>query len=501
MSKKYALSAVAVAVGATFCAAAGATTLSGAGASAINNTLKAVVLGQYCTPGTVAYYDNDSNGAGGGSVYRITCTSKTATKFATGVDISYDTTGGSWKGFLATNTALMTNAQNTALNANPASTINTGACGTVSSSFVIAGVTVSYHPNCSVSFLPASTPTNFGMTDVESALFNGSTFDQPLVNNSWNGTPCQIFSSTLQACQPSGTVATPWGNGLDNATAAFGVVFGVAASKSLYLAMQKDQIGVGWIPSSCSGTVATAGVNEICAPLISRSQYASLVGVTFQGGNTSASFLFQGTPPTTDNSIELARRDQGSGTQSGSNAHFLNVSCTTSTETPYPPALPSDFPQVTVAPFNAFQVTFNATTGDVITRLAGGAAATGSTTTSNYIPATPTSGYVIGVVSDENDTKLKGGAGFLRLDGFYPSTANAASGMYTYVTEENLHCSSALTAGDNLTFCQDLAGTGTTSVSLKTYTGTGILQTSTANYNLDNDGTAGSSVCQGLMRK
>jgi len=506
MKNRIQFGALAAAVAACFATSAGATTLHGAGASAVNNTLKSLLLDGYCdTTKPIDYYDDGTFTAGkapGGGVYRIICTPKPTlgTKFASGVDISYDTNGGSWKGFLSTNNALFPDAQNTAYNADPAKTVAT-TCAAVQSGYVVkvagANRSFNYHSGCTdqpltSSDLPALV---FGMTDVEAGLFNATTDDQPLVNNSWNGVAQQIYG---------GASTVPWGTGTDKFAGgglpAFGVVMGIAASSSLWTAMQADQIAAGWIASSCSTVTAaavSAGVFENCAPIISKAQYASIASANFGSLNTDASGLFFVKAPA-DVSLEFARRDQGSGTQSSANAYFLNDGCaSTATEaSDLAPVLPSTFAQVTAAPFNNFQVTYNGTTGKVITRLTGGVAASGTTTASpysTYVPPTPTSGFVIGHVSAENDSASRTW-GFLRLEGFYPSTTNGAAGLYTYVTEENLHCS-ATVAGDALSFCTDLSAPAGAVGAAQSYTGVGIVQTAVSNYN--NNGL----LCAGLRHK
>ena len=54
---------------------------------------------------------------------------------------------------------------------------------------------------------------------------------------------------------------------------------------------------------------------------------------------------------------------------------------------------------------------------------------------------------------------------FLKLDGAYPSVANAGNGTYGYVSEETLHFNPSVT-GDALVFANDLIATSGTSAKL-----------------------------------
>jgi len=470
------LSAAAAAVAAVFAAPAGAVVINGAGASAINNTLKNVIVNDYCaTPAAITIYDDGTaasagkNASTGSNVYRVVCTPSAGTKFTAGLDISYDTTGGSWKGLASTNANLV---NNTTASPYPFLTIDDSSTASCTGSFVGSAANITVWYGCP--HLTLSTQPQFGFTDVDRSLFLNSSANQPLVNGSWltGATPTLLFGNTFSA----GTELAGFGNGY----ASFGVVFGIAASKSLYNAMQADQVTAGTLPSTCTGVAWTAGGNA-CTPNITKSQYRSIVantsGASPNGLNFNASGLFTVAP--TDTSLELARRDQGSGTQAGSNEYFLNVGCSAAGD--LAPALPSDI----VAGLEQIAISYNAATPNVLAEI--------NAPTSVVGTVTVTSGFVIGVVSGENDSssKLTGGAGFLRLDGVYPSNTNAGAGTYDYVTTENFHCTPGLT-GDALTLCKDLASkNGTAGVpaadTLAGYTGTGIVQFSAVNYNNNNN--------------
>ncbi len=476
------LSAIAAAVAAAFAAPAGAVVINGAGASAINNTLKNVIVNDYCaSPALITIYDDGtsaaagSNASGGSGVYRVVCTPSAGTKFTAGLDVSYDTTGGSWKGLAATNANLV---NNTTANPFPFLTIDNSNTASCTGSFTGSASNITVWYGCP--HLTVTTQPQFGFTDVSRDLFINEPANQPLVNGSWNTgqTPTALFGSTFSA----GAEFTGFGAGYPG----FGVVFGIAASKNLYNALQTDQIGAGPfpLPSTCSGVAWTAGGNA-CTPSITRSQYRSIVGALSgaspNGLNFNASGLFISAPA--DTTLELARRDQGSGSQASSNAYFLDKGCSGVGD--LAPALPSDI----VAGLEQIAINYLATTGKVLAEV--------NAPTSVVGTVTVTSGFVIGVASAENDSasKLTGGAGFLRLDGVYPSNSNATAGYYGYVTTENFHCTPGLT-GDAATLCKDLAGkNGTAGVpvadTLAGYSGTGIVKFTASNYSNANNVCAG----------
>jgi hypothetical protein len=467
MNKQIRNAAIVAAVGAAFAGSAQAATILGAGASAVKNSVQLLILKDYCAAGTINFFDNGTAtvAAGkqpGGSIFRIQCTQTTLSQFGAAVDIGYDTTGGSWKAFTAVNTAMYSSAasQNTALNANPVSTVATTGC-TLQSGAVIAVVgytfTVNYNYGCAVQPLnPATQPVNFGLTDVEPSLFLASADNQPLVNGSWAYTSTgttQIFGGAVSTAFAAGTEASGFPKPV------FGVVFGVAASPTLYSALQADQIASGLIPSTCTaGTVSATP--QTCAPFITRAQYASIVANSAGALNSSVYPLFSNTALAGNGTFELARRDQGSGTQASSNAYFLNDGCSNATS--------GEAPVSPLTPFTAVSnnITYNATTGGVITEI-------GAPT---LTAALGSPNFAIGVISVENESSLntagsgKGGvgSGFLRLDGFYPSVANATMGRYSYVSEENLHANPTNT-GDALQFVTDLTATSGPKVTESAY--------------------------------
>jgi len=460
MSKRVYLSVVAAAVAATFAGQASAAftnpPITGAGASAVSNSLKHILLNTYCAPGvanaaTVTLYDNDTGLGGKGSVYRFQCTKNavTATGLTNDIDVSYDTSGGSWKGLTPFSPNLFSAAQQASPNPStyPVQTVdisNLAKCGAEKVNFntTIEGTvyTINYYPACPTINL-TSAPA-FGMTDVDASLFVNSAENQPLVDSTWltGQTPKALVTNFTLGTELTGFPVT-----------AFGMTFGIAASAQLYKAMQADQSAAGLLPAACVGLIETANpvANLGCAPRISRAQYRSIIQNGGGKFNTGVANLFTNVVPGTGVSIEVARRDRGSGTQATSNAFFLGSGCiSANTEAP---DLNASLPLNSTA---TYVVDYNFTTGSVQTAL--GKAAN-----------------VIGVISADNDGNL-GGGGFLRLDGVFPSNVNAANGIYDLWTEEQLHANPSIT-GDVLTFVNDLGAFNNAVEAITAYAGPGVI--------------------------
>ncbi|MBV8209852.1 MAG: hypothetical protein JO133_07290 [Burkholderiaceae bacterium] len=477
---------MAAAVAMAFAGQVQAQTIYGAGASAVQKTVKNLVAGKYCSTGTILYYDNAtsaSTSGPAGTVFRINCTPIAGVSItASTLDVSYDTTGGSWKAFATSNGGNMMPAiQDATLNANPIVTINTAGPCTLTTgytaSFISGGTvyTFSYEYNCPLATLATTDTVTFGLTDVEPFMFD-NVVNEPLVANTWStgGTPSQIFP----AVEGGVTINWPESNptaGLGEKSGfpkpVFGVVFGVAASNGLYTALQNDQLATSatWIPSSCTvGTVSAA-----CAPSITTSQYRSIIGKTAPANklNNSAAPLFTTAPGTT--TLELARRDQGSGTNGGVNAYFLSQGCSVTTALGAPGTEGVSVAQLLPATnLGTNQITYNASTTDVIQRL--------TLNTATTLGAFPSSGFVIGVVSEENDGSKIAPAGFLKLDGLYPTNTAATAGRYNYMSEENLH-GNTNASGDGSQLLADLINASDTFSAIN-YTGTGIVGTRVTGY-------------------
>ena len=500
ISKQIQLTAAAAAVAAAFAAApAHAYVIVGAGASAVNNGLLNALVDNDCVAGTITFYDNStsppSNGKlANGTVYTVSCTAVTSTKYTSNpFNVSYDTTGGSWKAFTSTTPLFFTTAQASAGTLNYVKTIDPAltTCSTSPVSNYTAKLadgtitTVTYQWGCSTVAVGSGgntdTPT-FGLTDVEPNLFASFTGNQPLQDGTWNSSPEWLLSPFTLGAEYSG-----FGSGNSGGIQVFGVVFGVAVSGPLYAALQNDQLvgnsSVGaLLPSSCGtgtlGSTTLQSASAACAPFISKDQYANILSVKGGAAQNSAAPLFLNQTSWSDYSLEWARRDQGSGTQAGANAYFTNNGCNGNAEAPYGIALPANSVQQGGG-FNNI-ITYNPSTSDVIQRLQGY-----PTTLNGVSNAYPTSSFVIGTVSGEkySSSSISGSGtwgsgsssapwGFLRLEGFLPLVANVQAGLYSYSTTEILHCSSTA-SGDSAQLCLDLAGKTSGAASLQSFATTG----------------------------
>ena len=178
------------------------------------------------------------------------------------------------------------------------------------------------------------------------------------------------------------------------ASASFGQTFGVAVSSSLYTAMFNDQKTAGTLPATCqvSDTATPA-----CVPVIGKAQMATIMsGSTGNSWYTNgANFLAPSQPAGT--AITYARRVDTSGTQAAAQQYFLGSVCLPSGSIPVV-AGGQTIGAVTVGNFSG--------TGNVRTALNG-------------------SGFVIGVMSGENNQADSWK--WLRVAGI-PMAANATPG-------------------------------------------------------------------------
>ena len=476
MNNAFKLSLVAAAVGLAAAGTASANSVGapqyiGAGASAVKNTIVRAVVGvngtasTVCPSGsTVDYYDNATaditvgTAIPGGSVFRIVCTNAGTVV----LDVSYDTNGGSWKSLIAavpstaTVSPLFANAQSISGTPVQYNDITVGTKSAVSVTQFSAGGTtftfvnpMTYHYGATViNAVPGTDSVDFGLADIENPLWNDP-HNQPLQADLvtpvfGNGEILTVLNGTTRAPVEAAGYPKP----------AFGVVFGVAVSPTLYAALQTAQglngtvYDTAGVAHSCAGVQGYADTTpaHICVPSISKADYRSLAS-----GNASASLA------TIYGNVEVARRDQGSGSQGNSNAFFFNDGCSVaqagvSEAKDLSPALPA-----TVLPAN-ITVTYQTSTGNVLTRI--------KNTTTN----------VIGVVGLDSDSAGKLGTGsFVKIDGIYPSSAAAGTTGYDFVGMETLHCSK--TAGVS-TFCAAL----TTDFSTNLTTAGGFVNLTTANF-------------------
>ena len=180
--------------------------------------------------------------------------------------------------------------------------------------------------------------------------------------------------------------------------------FGLATSFPLYFAMQQKDIAAGKIAATCDDAPATSAAPNLtaaCQPNATRQQYSSVVSA---GAVTNKSAALFGAPA--NSVLKVERRVGTSGTQSSSNAFFLNAPCATG------PALGA----LTPAGSNvAGTASFNG--GKVLVR-----SNNGSGDVKSSISAASTAGeYAIGVLSLENVPSTTEKFAFVKLNSVSPN--------------------------------------------------------------------------------
>jgi hypothetical protein len=185
-----------------------------------------------------------------------------------------------------------------------------------------------------------------------------------------------------------------------------GQVFGLAVSYPLYFAMQQKDIAAGKLAATCDDAPFTSlspNLTGACQPNATRQQYTSLVstsGVTNKDGS-----LFGGAVGSV---IQVQRRVGTSGTQSSSNAFFLNAPCATGKPAgALAPAGSNLFTPVPVS-FNGGKVLVNSNEGS-------GNVKTALTTASNN------GSLAIGVLSLENSPSATEKFAFVKLNSVSPN--------------------------------------------------------------------------------
>ena len=186
--------------------------------------------------------------------------------------------------------------------------------------------------------------------------------------------------------------------------------FGLAVSYPLYKAMQVSQGLLATTGGACDVTPANAvgaaitAVNSTpaCQPNVSRQKYASLVG---GGASDKDAGLLAST--LAGSALQVERRIGLSGTQSSSNAFFLNAPCATGLAAGAGTPDGSNFVGSTVYP--KVTIRSNAGSGDVKT---------------NITAAGNAGGYAIGVLSLENTASGTEKYAFTKVNGVSP-TADA----------------------------------------------------------------------------
>ena len=256
-----------------------------------------------------------------------------------------------------------------------------------------------------------------------------STFEcasEAAFSTGWGGDKVKTMSMALADVRPSEATPGLYGGVIGKwKPAAFPAVttgmqgFGVIVSPSLYTAMIAQQVALGRLPSSCTGSETVGGATDVitaaCQPNLPTAAYTSLVTGT---AKTAGDFL--GNADT--GAMILARRTDSSGTQASSNIFFANQAATAAKAALQatdnaPTVFPGNPADPTLANVNGSVSVYEKTaTGDVITAVSGAA------------------GYAIGVISLENSYALSKsasalkGALFVKIDGISPNLTVDSSG-------------------------------------------------------------------------
>ncbi|MEY2892163.1 MAG: hypothetical protein RJA98_2071 [Pseudomonadota bacterium] len=215
---------------------------------------------------------------------------------------------------------------------------------------------------------------------------------------------------------PAG-LAAPISSGFDTVTGQYGVIFGSIVSEKLYRALQADQ-----------GLNTAAALNdETNAPSLSRSQIVSLT--TANGGvlNVDWTPLFKNAAPAqaATDPVKVVRRVAGSGSQSSFNAVMLNYVCSPSLST---------IPAVAGDSSGNYVVSEQGSTGNLTAAVSS------------------TSVYAFGSVVSRENAVPASGWGFVKIDGVYPSKANAQAGRYNWMAEQVLTLKASPTANERKVF-------------------------------------------------
>lgn len=180
--------------------------------------------------------------------------------------------------------------------------------------------------------------------------------------------------------------------------------FGLAASYPLYFAMQQKDIAAGKIAASCDDAPASAAspnMTAACQPNATRQQYSSVVSA---GAVTNKDASLFGAPA--NSVLKVERRVGTSGTQSSSNAFFLNTPCATGL--PLGGLTPAGTNSAGTTSYNG---------GKVLVR-----ANNGSGDVKTQISAASTAGeYAIGVLSLENVPSATEKFAFVKLNSVSPN--------------------------------------------------------------------------------
>lgn len=386
-------------------------TVNAGGASATRATISNSVIESICGASGIVFAQNGTN------VTRITCPTTAFAGF-TALDFSYDNTTGSYLGV----GPVSGNGQLTAR-------INLGAGTTCSAgtTITVAGKSVLNRTGCN----------------------NEATLVRPSVGNA--DVEPQMFTGPLA---PAGVGAfVP--SGIDQVTGQFGIIFGINVSLPLYRALQADQ-GLAQDDT------------EANAPSLTSAQVASIA--TANGGplNNDWTPLFRNAAPAaaTTQPVRFVRRVAGSGSHATFSARLLNVNCAPADRTTAAAGAGESGPSYTVLEYGATGVQIAA-----VDSVAPYPTVTAANASANAVAlvgqAKASDHYAMGYASLENAPTASGnGSGwrFVKLDGNFPSKANAQNGRYNWIAEQVLTLRAGATAAEGEFFTKLAQVTGSPSV-------------------------------------
>jgi hypothetical protein len=353
------------------------------GSTAVDNTLKSIITGSLgiCQSGTATEYEdngdvlNSSGAAIGGAIeYLYYCQAGSASGVASNLYLAIfkESTAGSING------------------AQPLITVAKG--GSSALTFlnptgpdVQNGTCYASTPSCTASdFLQNVTPTG-GVADVEAALLRTVPGGAPLAASD---------ITTYLAGAPG-----------------YDIVWGVPVSKNLYYALQTAE----GLASQCGGNYDS----PTCAPSLSKEQVAGLYD------RDISSWTSLGLNNSVNNTVNICRRDVGSGTEASFEYFFLGARCSSSSES--------------MATQDGSTVIEQASTGNILRCLRAFDQGDVNVTPYNsdfgttYTAFTPAGGqWAIGITSSElTPTQLASYSDTLRMiavDGVLPTLENVVNG-------------------------------------------------------------------------
>lgn len=251
---------------------------------------------------------------------------------------------------------------------------------------------------CTALTTPANTYDNCGLTTVTIAA-NASPFSTPtLPVGGYSDTEYTLNQLNLGISKSIGDI------GVDAPTNV-GQGFGLATSYPLYFAMQQKDIAKGRIAATCDDVPASStspNLTAACQPNATRQEYSSVVSV---GGVANKDASLFGAPA--GSVLKVERRVGTSGTQSSSNAFFLNTPCASGL--PGGGLTPAGTNTAGTTSFNVgkVQVRSNNGSGDVKTALNN---------------ASTAGEYAIGLLSLENVPSSTEKFAFVKVNGVSPNT-------------------------------------------------------------------------------